>query len=223
MVNRDLRAKAASQIRGFLASEITNFEFADDFPHDKSDRALRAIERRLWLRYDDARTHHCNFLPDSPPEMLFQRCALFLDTDMEYEWPDLSFHNLAHPIVGVLTGDLFRFKRIKAAKLEGDYQVWPFFRIADFEHARNQFGQDSLRADECVEPVSGGSNRLERSVPIGFAALQTILFFAPIVFAMLGIVFGSSKWSAAAAMCFVAYLLSLGISRRIQRRVNTRQ
>ena len=46
MVNSELRLKAASVIRSYLAGKIDNLEFADGFPHDKNDPALRAIGRR---------------------------------------------------------------------------------------------------------------------------------------------------------------------------------
>jgi hypothetical protein len=146
VINADQRAKAASLIRSYLDGKIDNLKFSDNFPFDKSDPALKAVEQRLWFHYDDVRTHYCKFPLHSEPEMLFRRCALFLDTRLEYEWPELWRHNVAHPIVRLLSGQLFRSKAIQRAKSAGDYSVWPFFRAADFEEAKSKFNEDSVTA-----------------------------------------------------------------------------
>jgi hypothetical protein len=88
VINSALRVKAASLIRSYLDGKINNHEFADGFPHDKGDPALHAIERRLWFHFDDVRTHYCEVQPHSGVEILFRRCALFLDTHLDYGGPN---------------------------------------------------------------------------------------------------------------------------------------
>ncbi len=181
MANADLLVKAASLIRSYLDGKIDNHDFAGGFPRDKSDPALHAIEYRLWFHYSDVGTHHCEFPLHSPVEVLFRRCALFLDTRLEYEWPRLWHHGLAHPIVRNLTGQLFRFRDIQKAQLAGDYAVWPFLRNADFEEAKAEFGADGVTADvEFSEPPLNLPGRVRQGIWMTIAYLQTGLFLGAI-------------------------------------------
>ena len=203
MTNVELRAKAASLIRSYLSGEISNHNFADSFPHDKSDPALHAVEQRLWFHYDDVRTHHCKFPLDSAEDVLFRRCALFFDTRLDYEWPDLSYHNLAHPIVGILTGQLFRFRAIQKAKSAGDYGVWPFIRKTDFEDANAKFSLDGVTAREDLSALPWDrAGRVRLGFSIGIALLQTVFFIAAFVCALWGLI-GHSTWLLNALICFV--------------------
>jgi hypothetical protein len=213
VANADLRVKAASLIRSYLDGKISNHDFADGFPHDKSDRALHAIEQRLWFYYDDVRTHHRQFPHHSAIEVLFGRCALFLNTRLEYEWPNLWHHDLAHPIIRILTGQLFRSKDIQKAKSEGDYAVWPFLRNAEFEAAKAEFGTDGVTADaELPELPPTRSDRLRQVIWMTIAMLQTVLFFGAIVCFIWGVV-GHPKWLASSLICLVLCVLLLAIVR----------
>lgn len=217
VTNPDLRVKAASLIRSYLDGKIDNHEFADGFPHDKNDPALHAIEQRLWFHYDDVRTHYCEFQPHSGVGMLFRRCALFLNTRLDYEWPELSHHNLAHPIVRILTGQLFRSKAIRKAKSAGDYAVWPFLRNSDFEESKAAFSADGVTADaQLPELPLTRSDRLRQIFWITIQTLQTAVFFGAIVCFLWG-VFGHPSWLAAALTCFILYVLLLGIVRLASR------
>ena len=177
VANADLRVKAASLIRSYLDGKISNHDFADGFPRDKSDPALHAIEQRLWFHYDDVRTHKCEFPFHSAIEVLFRRCALFLDTRLEYEWPDLWHHDLTHPIIRILAGQWFRSKAIQKAKSEGDYAVWPFLRNADFEEAKAKFGADGATADaKLPELPLTRSDRLRRGLWMTIQTLPSLAF-----------------------------------------------
>jgi hypothetical protein len=209
----DLRVKAASLIRSYLDGKISNRDFADGFPRDKSDRALHAIEQRLWFHYDDVRTHDCEFQPHSAAEVLFRRCALFLDTQLKYEWPNLWHHNLAHPIVRILTGQLFRSKAIQKTKSEGDYAVWPFLRNADFEEAKAEFSAVGVTADaKLPELPLTRSDRMRHGIWMAIAILQTVLFFGGIVCCFWGVI-GHPRWLASSLVCLVLYVLLLLIVR----------
>jgi hypothetical protein len=211
VANIEMRVKAASLIRSYLNGEISNHDFADNFPRDKSDSALEAVEKRLWLYYDDVRTHHCKFPPDSAEEVLFRRCALFLNTSLEYEWPDLSHHNLAHPIVGILTGGLFRFRAVQKAKSAGNYGVWPFIRKTDFEEANAKFNAGGVPAREDLSAAfRGRADRVRFGISIGIAILQTILFVVAVVCAFWGVT-GHSGWLVKALICFVLCFILLGV------------
>jgi hypothetical protein len=213
VTNSDLRVKAASLIRSYLDGKINNHEFADGFPGDKNDPALHAIGQRLWLHYDDIKTHYCEFQRHAEVGILFRRCALFLDTRLNYEWPEMSHHNLAHPIVRILTGQLFRSKAIQKAKSAGDYAVWPFFRNADFEEAKAEFGADGVTADARLPELPlTRSDRLRQGLRMTIQTLQTSLFFGAIACFLWGVI-GHPRWLAGSLICLVSYALLLVIVR----------
>jgi hypothetical protein len=210
MVNSEFRAKAASQIRVYLEGKIDNFEFADDFPRDKTDPALKAIEDRLWFHYDDVRPHHCEFPLHSDTEMLFRRCALFLDTKLEYEWPKLWHHDLAHPIIRILSGQFFRSNAIERAKSAGDYAVWPFFRKVDLEKARAECGPGNVTPDvESPEPPLSRHDRIMLRILRGIDYVLAGLFLAAVSGFLWGVI-GHGMGMAASLICVLAYLLVLG-------------
>jgi hypothetical protein len=211
MVNSELRLKAASLIRTYLDGKIDNFEFRDGFPHDKTDPALRAIEERLWFHYDDVRPHHCEFPRHSDIEMLFRRCGLFLDTNLEYEWPKLWHHNLAHPIVRILSGQFFRTKAVERAKSAGDYALWPFFRKADFDKARVEFGLSDVTPNvESFGPPLNRQDRIMLRILIGIDYTLAGLFLAAVGGFLWGVI-GHGTGMAAFFVCIVAYLFVLGV------------
>jgi len=93
MINREKRDIARRLVEKFLAAEITNDDFVNDYPcREKDDRVIVAIYERLWGFWDDRRTHTLTGKHDLNPEAraLFERCIAFLNSDLEYEWPPLS-------------------------------------------------------------------------------------------------------------------------------------
>lgn len=222
MINADLRVRAALLIRSYLDGNISNHDFADGFPRDKSDPALHAIERRLWFHYDDMRTHCCEFPLHSAEEMLFRRCALFLDTRLEYEWPTLWHHNLAHPIIRMLTGQLFRSRAIQKAKSAGNYAVWPFLRKADFEEAKAEFSAHGITTDEELHELPlGRSGRIRRRVSISIALLQTGLFLVAITCFLWGVI-GHPRWLAGSLISVILYSLFWAFVRVTSRATGSR-
>ena len=134
MVNSEKRRFASQLITKYLSLEITNDDLSDDFPHDESDPAFGAIWNNLWAYYDDMYSHKAegkHQLVGGGRE-LFERCALFLRTDLKYEWPPfewISFKYLLWRLLG-------RQKRIEQKfdefKSHGDFEVWPFIRREDY-------------------------------------------------------------------------------------------
>ena len=138
----------------------------DDWPHsNRLDRGLNAVHSMLWFTYDDVRKHKLNPSPDMLA--LYDRCILFLKTDLEYKWPYDNFqsgHNLwlyLCFLVLVLASYFFGFwptiyvpifvfslifswvkdrkfqKRLDSMYLDDRYSIWPFFTAEEFERARN--------------------------------------------------------------------------------------
>jgi hypothetical protein len=210
MVNAELRVQAAYLIRSYLDGKIDNLEFADTFPRDKRDPALAAIYRRLWFHYDDLKSHRCQFAPHSAPEILFRRCALFLDTNLEYQWPKLWHHGLAHPIVRLLSGEVFRSRAIEESKSAGEYSVWPFSQKADLDKAKVDFDAQDVTLDvKSFVPPLNRRDRVSMSILQGIDFLLTTLFVAAVgglVWALIGHRIGM----AACFVCILAYLLVIG-------------
>jgi hypothetical protein len=149
MVDCEARRRAAQLVRRFGDGEITNDEFEDDWPDSRDDRALRAVGTMLWGSYSDLYPHRLvgKHALAEEGRRLFRRCALFLESDREYEWPRDSFTGIGGfgPVIRVLTLGLSYFAdrwierghRRARAELEaaGDFGVWPFLQRADYEAA----------------------------------------------------------------------------------------
>ena len=94
MVDKQSRLKAAKLIQDFKSGLVTNDEFVAAFPHS-DDPAIRGIRSMLWFCYDDLRVHRLTskWALTDYGEQLFNRCILFLKTDIEYYGPEnlLSF------------------------------------------------------------------------------------------------------------------------------------
>jgi hypothetical protein len=120
MVDKEYRQVAAKLIEQFVSCRITNFQFRDRFPKSE-DKALRAIETRLWFAYDDLCEHRLDgkHAPSEAWRVVFQRCVLFLRAEFEYTGPD-TFIKMTAP-----------FKRLRNFALRTKetsslLAVWPF-------------------------------------------------------------------------------------------------
>ena len=85
MVDKQSRLKAANLVQDFKSGRITNDEFVAAFP-SSDDAAIMAIRSMLWFCYDDLREHRLTgkWALTDDGENLFNRCILFLKTDLEY-------------------------------------------------------------------------------------------------------------------------------------------
>src|SRR5438045_4147282 len=93
MINRSKRNLAAGLLRKFVATEITNDDFVNEYPRaDRDDVAIGAIYEGLWGFWDDLDkddlTKERNY--DKATSALFERCIEFLYSDLEYEWPRIQ-------------------------------------------------------------------------------------------------------------------------------------
>jgi hypothetical protein len=129
MVDSKARQCAADLIARFKDGLITNFEFEASWPpYDMGDRGMHAVETMLWHYYDDFRTHSLTgrHALESGDRELFDRCSLFLMTELEYEWPHDDF---------LVTGRDFE-NRIASPDLGGENPCWPFFTRSAYHDNR---------------------------------------------------------------------------------------
>jgi hypothetical protein len=138
MVNREKRDLARSLLKKFLAGEITNDNFVNNYPcQEKEDRAVGVLYERLWGYWDDRHTHKLNGKHELNPEAraLFERCIAFLGSDLEYEWPTVEQWSLSQAFLRLV--GLGRVANRKAdawtEKMTrfGTLEVWPFIREED--------------------------------------------------------------------------------------------
>jgi hypothetical protein len=144
MVDREARRAAALLIRQLYHGEITNDDFHVGWPRNSSDRALRAIGFTLNFAISENITRPLEFGEDGRTHL--ERCALFLDSNLEYEWPRDRFYTggKAPRLAFVLTLGLYlpfyiwlrrRYLEQEAAR---DSTVWPFIRRSDYEQERDR-------------------------------------------------------------------------------------
>ena len=137
MVDRQGGDKAAQLIDDFLSQRITNFKFQDEFPRSK-DKALHAIETRLWFAYSDVREHRLDKTKhlNEYGRATFNRCILFLGPDIEYHGPENFI-------------DVFAvFKRlwnwVRRTKVEEiPLPYWPFDNSEQLQQAIDAIGAES--------------------------------------------------------------------------------
>jgi hypothetical protein len=95
MVSRPDRQKASELIERLANGEISNDEFDDSYPRRSPDRALEPISANIWFFYTDMHSHKLvgKHALNADARALFARCAAFLRSDLEYEWPDMRGSN----------------------------------------------------------------------------------------------------------------------------------
>jgi hypothetical protein len=148
MVDREPWRKAAVLVRRLRDGMIANDDFEREWPRSTDDRAPRPIAATLWASYSDLYPHALkgrHSLTDYG-RAFFDRCALFLDSDLEYQWPrDGCYADSGLPrtlvvlSLGLLLPLYIRQKRRYAEQeAAGESDVWPFIRRSDYERERSR-------------------------------------------------------------------------------------
>lgn len=140
MIDQKARKAAASLVRDFLSGNITNDDLESGWPQASEDRALMAIKRTIWAFYSDITTHSSDRLSASS-RSFFDRCALFLESDFNYEWPgDRLYQEKGIPVLMVIisTGLLLpalMIQRRRYVEQEefGESVFWPFLTRDNYD------------------------------------------------------------------------------------------
>ncbi|RYE50933.1 MAG: hypothetical protein EOP48_19005 [Sphingobacteriales bacterium] len=145
------------EFEGAVMEEITDGWLPEQYHRSKcvpsEDPILLPMLELCWGLYDDTRNHKLTKSDALSGDALkvVARCILFLHSKLKYEWSYFDTNNpllkfsLSDIIYSILTlGHHYRDKReaqlvsyYEWQKL-GDYDVWPFFRTADFKMQLNQ-------------------------------------------------------------------------------------
>lgn len=142
MVDKAARRELALHLRRLANGRITDTEFddaTDDLAAYSEDDGLYAVWFEAWALYDDfseIRFRGENRL-GKPERRTIARWILFLQNDLEFEWRSES---LWHKLQRFFAAH-YRWIARPTPWVQGEKEVWPFFRRADFESAlsRPQF------------------------------------------------------------------------------------
>jgi len=135
MIDRAGRNAAASLIRQYVAGRITSEDCENDWPESGADPAVRAMARFMTNFFDDFSVHRFDSKDTSAEgHAALARCLCFLDSDLEYRWPEVSLSRVRRPAAGQwLRGLVYRlfFERSEhredaALSTYGEVKWWPF-------------------------------------------------------------------------------------------------
>jgi hypothetical protein len=144
MINRQPRDKLSAQLKRYLCGRITNWQL-DDTADDLPDDGAFAISDVVYLTYSDLPEFKAigDKRVDGKTRKTYERCILFLDSNLEYEWPDW----VSKPIpFFVWLRNMFtssgraeikirEAEAIEAWRSAGEVEVWPFIRREDYDEA----------------------------------------------------------------------------------------
>jgi hypothetical protein len=140
MVDRHARDIATGVLRQFMDGLITNEEYERKFPRNRRDPALWAIHSEMWSCYSDLREHTLTgkHTLSGEARAFFERCLLFLNTDLEFQWP---LPKIGLRYVGIrLLGFGWLLDRLDKKEMSvGDIEVWPFLKKTDYEEAQTRY------------------------------------------------------------------------------------
>lgn len=134
MVDRHARDIAAEALREFMEGSISNDEYERRFPRNKDDPALWAVHEQIWLCYSDLKEHTLtdkHALTDAG-RAGFERCILFLRSDLEFQWPPPMIR-LSYGVLRLLGFGWLLKRREEEEMSIGDKEVWPFLNKAEYE------------------------------------------------------------------------------------------
>lgn len=148
MIDRSKRDVAAKLVRQFRDGEINSDDLESQWPKRTEDKALEAVESRVWAFYDDHRPRRMKGREAASPEEqeALTRYAAFLDSSLSYEWSKANFYGIGGcGVLVILSLGLLwpvdwwikrRNARIEAElRKQGDLDVWPFIHATDYERS----------------------------------------------------------------------------------------
>jgi hypothetical protein len=136
MIERTSRRAVGELLRHLAAGQITNDQFEDRLPRGSSDAAVAQIRHQAWFLYSDLREYRFvgrDRLSDEHRREV-ARWILFLQSDLEYQWPRMSAPVSALLFVANLcTLGWVGRDVVRRFKRHGDFDVWPFIRRSECE------------------------------------------------------------------------------------------
>jgi len=139
MVDRVSRRELAELLRQLAAGHLTNDEFERRAPRQSADPAIQAICRDgAWFLYDDLHEHRLvgKDRLDERVRSDVARWVLFLETDVEYQWPISPLPwRLALAVASLATLGVLAVIMRWRNRRDPDSAVWPFRTVAAYQSA----------------------------------------------------------------------------------------
>lgn len=163
MVDRKHRDLLADAIHELIIGRISNDEFASRVigeygmnplksPDRWQDAAIGPMVERAWCLYSDDNEYRLSGAYSLTREVRAEvlRWILFLRSDSEYEWPPIRFINpffasasISGCLLSLLTLGMWGRAEAKRSFEEwiksGEFSVWPFHSLSEFEQAYSEF------------------------------------------------------------------------------------
>jgi len=144
MVDRAARDQLALSLRRLVCGKISNDQFEDGI-RKTEDVAIAAIAEMAWLLYSDMKEHRLvgRHVIDPSDRREVLRWILFLDSDLEYLWPEMRLagqHPLrrVRPVLTRWLGWQISAETVARFLAAGDYAAWPFVSRSQYKHAIRQ-------------------------------------------------------------------------------------
>lgn len=140
MVDRPSRNLIALRLRQYVSGRVTNDDLDDAMWEIADDRGAVAVSEMAWRLYDDTTKHRAtgrHYL-SAEARREISRWILFLDTDLEYEWPDYSFVSIDPLFLSFFTfgiAGMVHNRRWRSFSAAGPFEIWPFMRQEDLDDA----------------------------------------------------------------------------------------
>ncbi|MBK1884381.1 hypothetical protein JIN85_18330 [Luteolibacter pohnpeiensis] len=140
MVDRTSRDLLALRLRQYVSGRIINDDLDDTMWEMGDDPGAVAVSEMAWQLYDDTLTHRATGRHhiDHEGRREISRWILFLDSDLEYEWPRYSFIGIDPFILSLITfgiAGLIHHRRWKRFVGAGPFEIWPFMHQEDLDRA----------------------------------------------------------------------------------------
>jgi hypothetical protein len=143
MIDRAARDQLSRNLKLLISGRISNDGFEDAIPETK-DLAIAACADMASLLYSDMKAHrlagHHSIGPADRREVL--RWILFLDSDLEYLWPEMRWPGLqplrrARPALTrwLHWPNAISPKRATNFLASGDHNAWPFMSRSEYKNA----------------------------------------------------------------------------------------
>jgi hypothetical protein len=141
MIDRPSRRAVGELLRHLAAGQITNDQFAERLPRRSDDVAIAEIRHQAWFLYSDLREYRFtgkDRLSDEHRRDV-ARWILFLQSDLEYEWPRMSAPLSALLFVANLVTLGWAGRAVvRRFKQHGAFDVWPFISRSEYEAALSE-------------------------------------------------------------------------------------
>ena len=144
MIERSERRRIALLLRRLASGRITTDDYDAERPDNSPDLAAQAVGDAGWMLYSDSHTHRLMGRHALSPVARrdVARCVLFLQSDLEYEWPPEPKYTPRQALVLLATlGLVDSGMRARRAAWRRGMQpavgtgIWPFRRRSDLTRA----------------------------------------------------------------------------------------